>query len=226
MATKPDFTSMNVYQKLHYVQGKIGWVEKGGRNTQQNYDYVTEPDILTKVNPLLGEAGLAFTYSVKNAENYENFNLTKSGDSRKTIARVLIECKLVNIEKPEEVITVCSVGDGWDNIDKGIFKAMTGASKYAMLKLFMMPTGDEPEKDQQEEPPPEKPAPKPKPKPKPKQLTVDEVHKMISAKDDEAGLDSAQTWLDKSAELYKDTDVEYLNKAITNRRAVIKSGVK
>jgi hypothetical protein len=39
------------------------------------------------------------------------------------------------------------LGCGQDAGDKGIYKALTGGYKYFLLQLFMIPTGDDPEKD-------------------------------------------------------------------------------
>ncbi len=41
-----------------------------------------------------------------------------------------------------------AAGEGLDqNGDKGTYKAITGATKYFLLKLFLIPTGDDPETD-------------------------------------------------------------------------------
>jgi hypothetical protein len=40
------------------------------------------------------------------------------------------------------------IGEGQDAGDKGPYKAMTGAQKYALMKTFMIPTGDDPEADE------------------------------------------------------------------------------
>jgi hypothetical protein len=40
-------------------------------------------------------------------------------------------------------------GYGTDKEDKGGYKAMTGAEKYFLLKTFLIPTGDDPERDDQ-----------------------------------------------------------------------------
>jgi hypothetical protein len=53
--------------------------------------------------------------------------------------------------------------------DKGIYKALTGASKYALLKTFMMETGDDPEVPNQQE---KESKPDPKPEVKPKALEI------------------------------------------------------
>jgi len=43
-------------------------------------------------------------------------------------------------------------GDGSDSNDKAIYKAITGAQKYALMKTFLVATGDDPEQDRQAEP--------------------------------------------------------------------------
>jgi hypothetical protein len=59
-----------------------------------------------------------------------------------------------------EVFAVQAVGTGKDNADKGAYKAYTGASKYVLMKTFLLATGDDPEDDGV-------PAPEPTPEKKP-----------------------------------------------------------
>ena len=42
------------------------------------------------------------------------------------------------------------VGQGADSGDKGVYKAITGMMKYILLKTFLVPTGDDPERDPSE----------------------------------------------------------------------------
>ena len=48
------------------------------------------------------------------------------------------------------------LGDGSDPDDKGVYKAIAGAQKYALMKTFLVETGDDPERD--DAGPPPKPA--------------------------------------------------------------------
>jgi hypothetical protein len=57
-----------------------------------------------------------------------------------------------------ESLVVEWAGSGSDKGDKGLYKAMTGAEKYVLLKTFLVPTGDDPEA---EEPKPRPAAKKP-----------------------------------------------------------------
>jgi hypothetical protein len=46
-----------------------------------------------------------------------------------------------------ETISFQSIGTGADSGDKAAYKAATGALKYALLTVFLIPTGDDPESD-------------------------------------------------------------------------------
>ena len=46
-----------------------------------------------------------------------------------------------------ESLTISMSGEGQDLGDKAIYKAISGAQKYALMKVFMIPTGDDPEGD-------------------------------------------------------------------------------
>ena len=57
---------------------------------------------------------------------------------------------------PEKITAVGSGNDRAKNGsvgDKGVYKALTGANKYLLFKLFQIETGDDPEKDETASPP-------------------------------------------------------------------------
>ena len=54
--------------------------------------------------------------------------------------------KIVNAENPEESIEIESIGHGVDPQDKSAGKAMTYASKNALLDTFIIPTGEDGDK--------------------------------------------------------------------------------
>jgi len=210
MANKPDFKAMNLYQRMWYIQDEMQYLQKTGYNSFHKYNYTTEEDLLNKVKPLLKEARVLFV-----------FGITGAVDTPDNITRVTAEGKFINIDNPEEVITVLGIGEGADfnskgtRGDKGGYKATTGAHKYLIMKAFHCATGDDPEVDVTT---PEPPKPKDKVAP-----SVDEFHKKVSAMTTVAALDKAATWLNDNKPLYKDTDIDYLTSAIKNRRAVVES---
>jgi hypothetical protein len=48
-----DFKTMNVYQKIGWVQANMTTVKKTGWNNFQSYPYATDADIMNAVRPLL-----------------------------------------------------------------------------------------------------------------------------------------------------------------------------
>ena len=70
---------------------------------------------------------------------------TKSG-STQYIVCVDMEFKFIDGDSGEE-LTLNMSGEGQDVGDKAIYKAISGAQKYALMKAFMIPTGDDPEYD-------------------------------------------------------------------------------
>lgn len=132
-----------VYAKLNTVMGKVGRIAKRGRNDYHGYDYVTEADIVDEIRPLMADAGLAFIPS-QGGERQEVTVQTKSGET--TVVKILHTFRFVDTEDGSEV-EVAVWGEGQDSMDKGSYKAFTGAEKYALLKTFMVATGDDPERD-------------------------------------------------------------------------------
>jgi hypothetical protein len=57
----------------------------------------------------------------------------------------------VNIDKPEEKISAVEFGDGIDSGDKATGKANTYARKYALIDLFNLSKGDDPDREASQE---------------------------------------------------------------------------
>jgi hypothetical protein len=142
----------------------VGYVQKAGHNDFQNYKYATEADAIAALRPMMIKHGLCMIPSVESVEQDEWGN-----------TNVLMHYRI--LDEDGNFLSFRAAGSGNDKNskgvgDKGIYKALTGASKYALLKTFMMETGDDPEVPSQQEKE-SKPEPKQEPKPEVKQI-VDE----------------------------------------------------
>jgi len=91
--------------------------------------------VTAKIRPALLKHGIMPVVSVKNHLQ----------DGNRTEATILV--RFVNVEMPSDFIEVESFGYGIDPQDKGPGKAITYAFKYALLKVFCLETGDDPERD-------------------------------------------------------------------------------
>ena len=141
----------------------VGYVQKAGHNDFQNYKYATEADAVAALRPAMIKHGLCMIPSVESVEQDEWGN-----------TNVLMHYRILDEEG--NFLSFRAAGSGNDKNskgvgDKGIYKALTGASKYALLKTFMMETGDDPEVPNQQE---KESKPEPKPEVKPKAEIVDE----------------------------------------------------
>jgi hypothetical protein len=128
----PDFDSLNLHQKIAKITGMIGGVEKRGYNAFHKYPYVMEADLVAAVRQYLAAAGIVI---IPNAHKWEYH-----GD----ICMVDIEYVVTD---GNEAFTFSMPGAGSDRGDKGVYKAITGSMKYALMKLFKIETGDDPEGD-------------------------------------------------------------------------------
>ena len=141
----------------------VGYVQKAGHNDFQNYKYATEADAIAALRPAMIKHGLCMIPSVESVEQDEWGN-----------TNILMHYRILDEEG--NFLSFRAAGSGNDKNskgvgDKGIYKALTGASKYALLKTFMMETGDDPEVPSQQE---KESKPEPKPEVKPKAEIVDE----------------------------------------------------
>lgn len=109
-------------------------IPKTGYNSFHKYHYATESDLVESGRKLLVEQGLVLFNDVREYEI--------TGD----LATVKIDFTLCDIETGESV-TTCIVGQGVDKGDKAFYKAYAGATKYYLMKTFLIPTGDDPESD-------------------------------------------------------------------------------
>jgi len=123
--------------KILAVMREVGYVQKDGKNDFQNYNYATEGNAIRALRPALVKHGLFLIPSVETVQQDE------FGNTHVTLLYRIFD-------EEGNHISFRAAGSGNDRNskgvgDKGIYKALTGASKYALLKTFLMETGDDPE---------------------------------------------------------------------------------
>ena len=205
---KVDFKSMNIYEKIHYIQSNVKGINKGGTNTfGQGYTYSTEQDILNELKPLLAEARLVCFPGYTEFEHNGLFSWVKGTFT------------IVNIDKPDEMVVIPMFGESNDGSsktgvrsDKGLWKAYTGMQKYGFAKAFNLSFGnDEPEDPKGENERNEKPE---NPKVEktgtmthnPQIRSVEFVKGKINECNHPDKLSPLITWLDKIAGNYTDDE--------------------
>lgn len=133
----------NLAAKFIQVMQECSHIAKSGTNSYHGYKYATSSDVMQKVNAAFTKYGIASFVSpslislqeVKTAKgNIDHF------------ATVEVEIKLIDKDSGEEAI-LKGLGNGQDNGDKAVAKALTSAMKYAYMMSLAISTGDDPEAD-------------------------------------------------------------------------------
>jgi hypothetical protein len=147
-----DYSSMNLTQRLAKARELLGGgVAKGGRNVDQKYDYVKASDVSRAVYDALAAVGLYATpsYTILG----DPVHWVNARGTNQFMAMLKVTLRIGAIEKPfgtGDVMVVETIGYGADTGDKGPYKAMTGALKYALLHSVGLATDDDPEATREE----------------------------------------------------------------------------
>lgn len=133
---------LTLSEKIFAIANACSTIQRNGIGESSNLEkplfaYAKIEDVLAVVNPLLKRHKLILTGNVAREP------VTHVG---KTFAstEVLVDWLLTDVETNQNV-TVRVPGAGVDDQGKGIYKALTGSRKYAMVMLFNLKFGDEPE---------------------------------------------------------------------------------
>lgn len=159
-ATPSSSTQRSLVRKLAEVMAAVERIPKNGFNKFHGYAYATEADVVDAVRSELAARQVMLLPSVT---AHEVRDIVTAGGKSERLVTLSMTFTAHDGESGES-LSFTALGQGQDPGDKAGYKAATGATKYALMKLFLIPTGDDPEADSKA---PEKPAP-PKAKPLPK----------------------------------------------------------
>jgi hypothetical protein len=144
---------LNLREKFAEVRRRLGYIRKRGHNERHNYSYVMAADLAGSVGDILAELGIVVIPQL------QSISTETPRSSTERIARIVMNYRFVDARSGEE-LTVRVAGEGADTGDKALYKAMTGALKYALLQSFLLASGDDPEderEDMRNVPGPERP---------------------------------------------------------------------
>lgn len=132
----------HVLEAITEVMGEVPEIEKTGRNERHGYNYVEESTVAETIRPLLAEAGLVVVPDILGVQDYT----VPGRNSDNRISRLKLHFWFMDA-KDGSALRVTMFSEGQDPLDKAIYKALTAAEKYALMKTFVMGTGDDPERD-------------------------------------------------------------------------------
>ena len=148
---KKEIKEMNIFEKMSAITNELGVVAKNlnvDMGKGKSYKAVQEKDVLDAVKPI-EEKYRVYSYP-KERKIIDSGILEKEtqyGVSKNIYLRIETIYEFVNLDKPEETITMTSYADGIDSGDKATGKAMTYSDKYSLLKAYKIATGDDPDKE-------------------------------------------------------------------------------
>jgi hypothetical protein len=129
-------TGWNIYQRVLGVMSELTYIQKGDKQVNNQYRYVSHDQVTAKIHPLLVKYRfLMMPTVVKYAQ-----------EGNRTVVEQMVH--FINVDKPEDSFHITTFGYGVDQGDKGPGKAMSYAFKMAALKALMLETGEDPDHDQ------------------------------------------------------------------------------
>lgn len=133
-------------QKKHAARKILaskGVLKRAGVNNFDHYTYFTEAQYKHLFTQIFTDVGLEFHVTKQAVTAFE------VGEKNAQGRRIELDIKLTDIDTGYTE-TAHFTGEGFDRSDKALYKAYTGCIKSYFATNFLVPTGDEPEKPQQE----------------------------------------------------------------------------
>lgn len=141
--------SDNIYQKISKVMADVRYLCKDDKVQagQGSYKAISEEKVTSTVRESLIKHGIVII-PVEQEHTRTDETLTDKYGNEKTnrMSTVDVKYRIQNIEDKDDYIIATSSGTGVDTQDKGVGKAMTYSYKYLLLRVFAIPTGEDPDK--------------------------------------------------------------------------------
>lgn len=133
---------LNIYQRINEIKKAIAYIKKDV--TVERYKAVTHDKVTAHTRALFIEHGVAVIPDEKSSATVITDMTTGSG-----IHYVRFEAtfnvRFVNIDDPQDILGVTVTAHALDYGDKAPGKALSYATKYAILKALQLETGEDDE---------------------------------------------------------------------------------
>ncbi len=136
---------MNIYQRLNEVRKAVAYVQKDKKVDGAGYMAVTHDAVTAAVRDHLITHGVMIVLRLIKAVTVQDSGMTTAKGIPIIRYEATFEIDFVNCDDPADKVTVCLESHALDNGDKAPGKAASYATKYAMLKLFSIETGEDDE---------------------------------------------------------------------------------
>lgn len=148
-----EIKKLSLLEKMMMITNEVEKVQKNLQvgTGKASYKAVAEEDILDAIKKLEAKYRV---YSYPNnrelveSEKQKKIVLDFDGNEKESItyyAKVKTIYRFCNVDNKEEFIDMTSFSEAIDTGDKGFGKAQTYADKYALMKAYKIPTGNDPD---------------------------------------------------------------------------------
>jgi hypothetical protein len=133
-----------ICRKLVAIMADMEALGKDRKNVQQGYNFRGIDDVYNMVQPIMAKHGVFMRSSILDERSEDR--PSKSGG---TLIYRILRMRYGFIAEDGSEVNTDVIGEGMDSGDKATNKAMSVAQKYAILQMFMIPTEDpkDPEND-------------------------------------------------------------------------------
>lgn len=136
-----EINKLTLASKLAAIGKEIGAVDKSGKNSQQNYNYIEYAVVAGKIRELFDKYHVVIIPSVDSVKYDEIVNKYGGKGYHFTLTMTFT---LINGDDLEDREVASWAGEASDYGDKGINKAETAGTKYFLMRLFnISEKGDE-----------------------------------------------------------------------------------
>jgi hypothetical protein len=142
-------TTLNIYQRINEVRKKVDYIRKDAK--VEGYKAVTHDAVTSELRPQLIEQGVIVVPRLISSVFKPSGSTTAKGLPW-MLYEGWYEVDFVNMDSPDERVIVPIESHALDYGDKAPGKAASYATKYAMLKLFSIETGESDEGRQEQKP--------------------------------------------------------------------------
>jgi len=143
--------TLNLFQKLVEVRKSIGSLHKDAKGYNNNYQYVTGSQILSKIQDAMNYYNVLLFPKLLTQEVKTREYKTRNG---KTVVEYTVfgqmEFTWINADNPVDKLEVpFAYAGSQDDMARALGSALTYAERYFLIKSFNLPTdGDDPDSNQ------------------------------------------------------------------------------
>ena len=142
-------SSMNIYQRINAVRKSITYIQKDksvSAGPAGSYRAVTHDAVTGMIRQHLVEHGIIIAPTLIDSVFH-----AKEDGAKQRLYSASYDVRFINMDAPDECVTIRIEAHALDNGDKAPGKAISYATKYAILKLFNIETGEDEESRYQRE---------------------------------------------------------------------------